>query len=550
MIEDEDTIIILDNGIGMDQSEINNKYLMIGYQKRRDADVNTQIYKRHVMGRKGVGNLSVFSVAEKVEIHTVKNGEVNGFRMGMEDIDRAIDTNATEYQPSLINLESIHIVEGTKIILTRLKQPTSEIEKDIKSNIAHRFTVLGKANNFRVYVDGSEITAQDHCYYNKLQYVWSMGISSKILTDNIGLNYGIFDINNIVDIDNDFVINGWVGTTKKPSDIDKGQHTIALYAHGKLVQEDILADYNVAGVYGAYLVGEIRADFLDLDDENDIVTTNRQKINQNDPRYKSLKEFILKEILGRISKEWTSLRNTDKQSKNSQAKTSSDNSNTIAQNNGNQISSQENTSDYRDRPDNTEEDNNNDPLEDDFFRDISSQSSKSPPKVLKDIKELIELSKIDKLFKEVAIYDLKQAVYAYRSGAYKACVVMLGAVLEGVMVGTLARPEMKEKILNDPDPANELKRMGGAKNAKLQDMPTFIKELSNLPFRDYKMLIERYIPDTKSLGVEDIQHFRNGIHPGVVIGNRKLYGRYNVERAMTFIGSLHTLTSHILAWEP
>ncbi|MCY4150584.1 MAG: ATP-binding protein [Gammaproteobacteria bacterium] len=61
---DTDTqIIVKDDGCGMDETDINNKFLTVGYQRRKTSnDDATPKKNRKVMGRKGIGKLSVFSI--------------------------------------------------------------------------------------------------------------------------------------------------------------------------------------------------------------------------------------------------------------------------------------------------------------------------------------------------------------------------------------------------------------------------------------------------------------------------------------------------------
>src|ERR1700749_44444 len=56
-------IVITDDGNGMDLNDINDKYLNVGYQKRDVEGPYTSTLHRHVMGRKGIGKLSLFSIA-------------------------------------------------------------------------------------------------------------------------------------------------------------------------------------------------------------------------------------------------------------------------------------------------------------------------------------------------------------------------------------------------------------------------------------------------------------------------------------------------------
>jgi hypothetical protein len=79
---------------------------------------------------------------------------------------------------------------------------------------------------------------------------------------------------------------------------------------GKVAQEDILEGFNEGGMYSKYLIGEIHADFLDLDTKEDIATSSRQKIIEDDPRYELLTKFLWRE-LKHIQNKWTDLRNKE-----------------------------------------------------------------------------------------------------------------------------------------------------------------------------------------------------------------------------------------------
>ena len=72
---------------------------------------------------------------------------------------------------------------------------------------------------------------------------------------------------------------------------------------GKLAQENILDDFRQSGFYTKYLIGEIHADFLDMDDLDDIATTSRQEIIKDSPRYEELKTWM-KSALFHIRDKW------------------------------------------------------------------------------------------------------------------------------------------------------------------------------------------------------------------------------------------------------
>lgn len=53
-----DSVVILDDGRGMTKSDINQKYLYVGHERREAPDESiTPKYKRDVMGRMGIGKL-------------------------------------------------------------------------------------------------------------------------------------------------------------------------------------------------------------------------------------------------------------------------------------------------------------------------------------------------------------------------------------------------------------------------------------------------------------------------------------------------------------
>ena len=85
-------IEIKDDGIGMSIEDMNTSTLRVGY-RRRDEDQETgrtTAKGRPVMGRKGLGKLSLFSIANTIEVHSAKNGESHGLRMTIDGITSSV----------------------------------------------------------------------------------------------------------------------------------------------------------------------------------------------------------------------------------------------------------------------------------------------------------------------------------------------------------------------------------------------------------------------------------------------------------------------------
>ena len=68
-IEDQGLEIeIEDNGSGMTAHEVNEFYLNVGYDRRKQRTDRTPKHNRRVMGRKGIGKLAPFGICHEVEV--------------------------------------------------------------------------------------------------------------------------------------------------------------------------------------------------------------------------------------------------------------------------------------------------------------------------------------------------------------------------------------------------------------------------------------------------------------------------------------------------
>jgi hypothetical protein len=160
------------------------------------------------------------------------------------------------------------------------------------------------------------------------------------------------------------------------------------------------------------------------------------------------------------------------------------------------------------------------------------------------IKESINDSSIEIKLKEIANYDLEQAQKAYESRAFKASIVMLGAVLEGIMLGTLRRIDILEMIRVSAEPPKSLKKLG-VNDPQLAD-----KIANKLCFEDYKNAISELIPEIERSKIDDIQAFRNAVHPWKSIESPMIYADPDQIRAMHHITALVILARSILPWIP
>lgn len=73
----KDTIIVEDDGIGMTRDQLNDRYLLVAYKKRENEGTVSPGLGRPYMGRKGIGKLSMFSLASEVTVSSAKIGRAH-----------------------------------------------------------------------------------------------------------------------------------------------------------------------------------------------------------------------------------------------------------------------------------------------------------------------------------------------------------------------------------------------------------------------------------------------------------------------------------------
>lgn len=316
------TITISDDGIGMSVEEINQRFLYIGYDRRKQDSATTP-KGRQVMGRKGLGKLSLFSIARKIEIYTKKDGITNAFLIDVDEIERQINessqTKVFDYHPPEITSIPTNIITsttGTKIVLRNLKSSRITSESQLRARLARRFSILGSKFGFIVKVNGHDISLSERQYYKKLQYIWIFGNDdyAKWIKDQCGTTLKRDVISDGAITGQPYQIKGWVATVANSGalkDDDSGNlNSVILLSRGRVIHENILDKFSDGRLYSKYLIGEINADFLDDNSMPDIATSSRQSLIEDDERYTTLTTF-LKSVLSDIASKWTEFRNED-----------------------------------------------------------------------------------------------------------------------------------------------------------------------------------------------------------------------------------------------
>ena len=291
-------VVISDNGMGMSDDDIRNKYVITGRDRREDegSDETPEPLRRKVMGRKGIGKFSSFGIAKEIEIESVKDGETSRLVMNYDAMLAKSATQAIEF-PALPPTGTVS--EGTRITLRKFTKFNSRripIGR-LRRGLARRFSVIG-GDNFEVAVNDAPISPEERDLKSLLEedadgkrYIWTY--------DNVKIKEG-----------EDWTVSGWIGalnrTTPNLDGIDRG---IALMARGKLVQEPFVFEAVVGQQYAlSYIIGELHVEFVDADE--DTIGTNRNALVWDVDANAALRRWGRNEV-NRIAREWARKRSED-----------------------------------------------------------------------------------------------------------------------------------------------------------------------------------------------------------------------------------------------
>ena len=292
--EDNSEIIIKDDGNGMSDMDIREKYLIVG-RDRREQDGSDESNGRKVMGRKGIGKFSAFGIAKVIEIESVKGGEVSHFIMDYDEMIQKADSRCIDFTP-LPPTQTV--LKGTTIKLRKItKFKNRRISTDtLRRGIARRFSVLGQT--FAVLINDSEISPQERNLQQLLaldangqRYLWE--INDEEIAPNTGLT-----------------VSGWIGALDRTNSLIDGiDRGISILARGKLVQEPFVFNAVVGQQYAlSYIVGEIHAEFVDQ--AEDTVGTNRNALVWDSDANIKLREWGQHKV-NKIAREWSERRRND-----------------------------------------------------------------------------------------------------------------------------------------------------------------------------------------------------------------------------------------------
>ena len=291
---DEKSICISDDGVGMSFEEINEKFLRIGRKRRIDDNGLSPSGERKVTGRKGLGKLAFFGIGRTIEIKTKQSEIQTIFTMNWNDI---INSEGSDYEPHF-SVAPCDKKTGTSITLRDLKRQ-SYIDKDSLSiSLSKLFNFFD--DTFKVFIsinDDEDLQIDDKLRYQKLDSQIRWFIPEKLSTP-----FDYLTTHNIT---------GEILATTKPLKPDL--RGITLFAHGRMVNMPEFFGVGESSHGYSYITGWLNIDFVD-EGTDDVISTDRQSLNWELPQTEELRKK-LQELMHLIEREWREKRKEERTKK-------------------------------------------------------------------------------------------------------------------------------------------------------------------------------------------------------------------------------------------
>ena len=128
-----------DTGHGMNFDELQNNYLVIGRNRRKTTGKQESPGGRKVIGKKGLGKLSVFGICNIIEVVSIKDNVRNHFKMDLAQIRNSKGS----YEPEVLQKnESTTDNNGTKLLLKEIRRKSAFDLDKIALSLSKKFLIF------------------------------------------------------------------------------------------------------------------------------------------------------------------------------------------------------------------------------------------------------------------------------------------------------------------------------------------------------------------------------------------------------------------------
>lgn len=346
---------IFDDGSGMSYSDLQDKYTVIGRNKREGEDN----ISGKTLGRKGIGKLAALYLSPEYYLYTKKEESVSAWKVNTVEYKDSdfpamkhipYDTSKLvvsdmwnqQAQGTMIHLSSVDLrkigeerlkrlplsladyyldtVIDCRILICVLQNTTDRIEfTEIRKNISFE-TMYAIFDNTKLGYDKRLLPS---VYLTKADVRKEVNFPRKtqVLDPKKFECTGSISLTDLTGATKEvpYALRGWIGIhcsldndillRNTPDGKKIRPNALRLYVRGKMAVDNLMNYIKLPQALANYVEGEISFDILDDDQFEDASTSSREGYSLSDPRVKQLIE-ISKKIVRSLINERTAIGNT------------------------------------------------------------------------------------------------------------------------------------------------------------------------------------------------------------------------------------------------
>jgi len=314
------SFFIKDDGAGMSADDFQNKFLKIGYSKRREGKSKSPGGRPYI-GRKGIGKLALLSCAKKIAvISKVSGNEYIGGVIDNSALDEAItsDLLPEEYPLEKVDMSIFSKLKkghekGTIIYFEGMKEGIRNSLEYLRKLIALYFRFSLVDDSFKISVDRRRITLGDlKDLAEDTEFLWNINdlddpyVKKSLAYKKMNLrrDANLLEPSKSIKMTRD--INGFIASVRLPRNLKimatKEKVGVDIFVNGRLREKDVLRHIPTARIVESYLYGQIH--FNSLDDEVDRFSTSREDVVPDDEKFAGLLGELRKVLNDTVFPDW------------------------------------------------------------------------------------------------------------------------------------------------------------------------------------------------------------------------------------------------------
>jgi hypothetical protein len=312
---DQGKFIIGDDGQGMSAEDFQNRFLKIGYSKRKEGG-SKSASGRPFIGAKGIGKLALLSCAKRISVFTrvSADSEFTGGTIDNTGLDAAITNDLVPEDYPLEPLD-FSLIEGlytddhvgTLIVFEGAEEILKNSDEHIRKVLALSFTFSLIDPTFTILVNDEAVGVGDLASLAETtQFLWTINGFDDEYTKSLG---GLLEP--ACELATKLPVTGFIASVILPRHLKirgtEERATVDLFVNGRLRERNIIRHVPTQRIVESYIYGQLHVDSLDREGA-DPFTSSREGIVEDDSVFQAVLDYVRRELLPRVIDDWDRLR--------------------------------------------------------------------------------------------------------------------------------------------------------------------------------------------------------------------------------------------------